>query len=353
LLIDYGVVLTPIGLIGLIYWLLYRFRKKPMSRAAHYAFRITLVILSVWGIRVLSAVTRDAFGRLPQLPWVLYVLPVAAASWLLAWACVALVVPEGDSPASRRRIAAAIIFFAAISAAIYGFRENFLMGPARDIQTEAGALRALADGQWAKFDVGLLAAVARNEATPPDVLERLARHKDYSVRIMACYNRVATPGVLVALAQDHTHEIRYCVARHSNTPASLLTEMARDPSPSIRAAVAANASAPVAVFTTLSADSNKYVRQAVAANSAAPVEILAKLIQDEDEITRYSVARNPRTPLDLRMKLARDPAVRIRKALLAAPEVPEELLVLLANDENDDVRRGARYWLERRGLKNK
>jgi len=346
-------VLSPIGLIGLVYWLLSRFRKKPLSRAVHYAFRITMAILSVWGISVLSAVTRDAFGRLPLLPWVFYVLPVAAASWLLTWGCVALVVPEGDSPAFRRRTAAVLMSFAAISAAFYGFRENFLMGPARDIQTEAGALRALADGQWAKFDVGLLAAIARNEATPPDVLERLARHKDYSVRMMVCYNRVATSGALAALAQDRTHEIRYCIAQHTNAPASLLTEMARDPSPNVRTAVAANASAPVAAFTTLSADSSKHVRQAVAANSAAPDEILAKLIQDEDEITRYSVAQNPGTPLDLRLKLARDPAVRVRKALLAVPELPEALLVLLASDENDEVRRGARYWLERRGLTKK
>jgi len=352
-MIDYGLVLAPIGLIALMYWLLFRFRQKPMSRAVHYAFRISIVILSLWGISVLSAVTRDAFGRLPLLPWVFYALPVAAASWLLTWACVALVWPEGDSPAFRRRAAAALMSFAVISAAFYGFRENFLMGPARDVQTEAGALRALADGQWAKYDVGLLTAIARNEAAPPDVLERLARHKDYSVRMMVCYNRVATPGALAALAQDPTDDIRYCVARHANTPANLLAEKARDPSPNVRTAVAANTSAPVAAFTTLSADSSKHVRQAVAANSAAPVEILAKLIQDEDEITRYSVAQNPGTPLDLRLKLARDPAVRVRKALLAVPEVPEALLVLLASDENDEVRRGARYWLERRGLTKK
>lgn len=58
---------------------------------------------------------------------------------------------------------------------------------------------------------------ARDPNTPPDILQTLATHEDYTVRYAVVRNKNTPESILRILAQDKVHDIRLIAAHHHNT----------------------------------------------------------------------------------------------------------------------------------------
>ena len=340
-------IAIPILLLAGPYYLLTRRGRKPMSKAMHVAFRVTLAILLVWGASLLWIVAGgDGWSRLALLPWIFGSIPAALVTMVLTWAIAVFNWPE-DSPGTlRRRVALSVLGLATLAGSMYVYRDAMVYGPASSIQTEAADLHRLADSVWAKYDISVLTKIAYNSEAPADLLQRLAQHADYNVRITVCNNRRTPAQVLELLAEDRELYTRYCVAAHGNASPDLLTRFASDPDESLRYVVASNANTPVPILAQLGDDEKSPVRMQVAANKSTNAETLAKLWRDENEVTRAYVARHPNTPGSLRLQMVNDPSTEVRRALLGMPSDDLEMLALLARDPDERIRKSAQYKIQ-------
>lgn len=345
---DFAFIGIPILVVALSYALLSRRRKKPLTRAVHYAFRISLAILLVWAAKLIWIVgSGDGWSRLVLLDWVFSAIPVAVVSWLLAWSLVALFLPEGSSPVLRRRVAIAIIGMVVLATSFHAYRENLVYTPAANVNTEETELRRLADSLWAKYDVEVPKKIAFNAATPVDLLARLAKHPQYGVRINVCNNRQTPASVLELLSGDRTLYTRYCVAEHPNASASLLARFASDPDESLRYSVAGNRNTPGEVLDRLSRDARDSIRIRVAGNPATLQATVDRLSRDRTTKVREFAARHANLSREARFMLAGDPSVEVRQGLLNVAREDPELLTRLSQDEDENIQRIAKFYLQR------
>lgn len=345
---DFATLGIPILLVALAYALLYRRRKKPLTRAAHYAFRISLAILLVWAAKLIWVVgSGDGWSRLVLMSWFVRVVPVTVVSWMLVWSLVALILPEGPSPAMRRRVAIAILGLMVLVTSFHVYRENLIYAPAASMNTEEAELRRLADSMWAKYDDEVPKKIAFNAATPVDLLTRLAQHSQYGVRINVCNNRQTPAPVLELLADDRTLYTRYCIAAHPNASTSLLARFASDPDESLRYVVAGNRNTPGEVLDRLSQDARDNIRVQVAGNPAAEQATVDRLSRDRATKVREFAAHHENLSREARFVLARDPSVDVRRGVLSVAMEDPELLMLLSQDEDENIQRSAKYYLQR------
>jgi uncharacterized protein (DUF2336 family)/transcriptional regulator with XRE-family HTH domain len=184
-------------------------------------------------------------------------------------------------------------------------------------------------------------AVAKNTATPPDMLTKLAGDKDEVTRIYVAKNTSTPPDVLTKLAGDKYEEVRYYVAKNTATPPDMLTKLAGDKDEVTRIFVAENTATPPAVLKKLADDKDEQVRRYVAENTATPPAVLKKLADDEDRDVRRAVAENTSTPPDVLTKLAGDKDVVVRRYVAENKSTPPAVLTKLAGDKYNDVRRYA------------
>lgn len=86
-------------------------------------------------------------------------------------------------------------------------------------------------------------AIARDRATPQEVLQGLSHSLFEEVRQAVASNPSSPADVLSALSVDNAPDVRRAIAANSRTPPEDLDEMSKDPLEEIRAAIAANESA--------------------------------------------------------------------------------------------------------------
>jgi hypothetical protein len=161
-------------------------------------------------------------------------------------------------------------------------------------------------------DTSVRANVASNLSTPLSVLAGLARDEDGTVRRSVALNRNASVDILTSLAGDRDVWVRDPVAFHPTTPAHILERLAGDPSTVVRRRVARRADTPQAVLERLATDSERFVRNDLAYNRSAPAAALVQLAQDDFSGTRRGVAFNPNTPSDILNQLTADPDDLVR-----------------------------------------
>lgn len=339
---------APIVLVGLPYYLLQRFRKTPLSIAAHAAFRITLAIQLVWAAFTLWTVaTGDGWSRLLLLVWLVEVVPVSAGSLVLVWSVSYLALVREASRPVGRYAASAVIVVSALVAAAWLYRENALLGKAANMNTSEVELRELSGSVLANHDRKTLEALAFNESTPADVLEQLARHPEYTVRVKVCNNRQAPPHVLEILSHDEVLYTRPCVAHHPNAAPELLARLAQDAKFDVRYRAAQNPATPVESLRLLAREDNQSLRRGMADNPSLPLDVVQSFADDKDEIVRGYAVRHPNATRAIRLKGASDPAKQVRQAALTVSADDAEILEILSRDEDRNIRLSAKHRLER------
>lgn len=155
---------------------------------------------------------------------------------------------------------------------------------------------------------------AKNRATPPDILQRLAIDP-------------AQPAV-----------VRTFAAKNPGTPATALLSLAMGGDKSLRAAVLRNPSTPAGALDQLAAAPEVDFRRRVAGNRNTPPGTLARLAQDADEEVRTKVALNPATDLTTLKALAADPSEGVRRGVAQRAGCPFEVLAQLCRDQSAHVR---------------
>lgn len=363
---DFFVTAAPIAIIGAIYYLVARFRRRGLSRRVHVAFVVTLTILMIWGAYLLVMVaTGGGFSRLIYFDWATYFLPVTIGSFSLGWSVVTLWdfrTQSGDVAVraiSRVQafMALIIVALAMIALSGYGYREHQL-GVASNNNIAPERLRTLYHSRFASLDGQVAKRLAVNTATPVDVLQQLAVHDDINVRARVCRHPATPLSVLSVFANGEEQPLRSCVPMHSNASTALLAQLAGDESTNVRQAVAQNPATPPELLLKLSHDSQHYVLTTLVHNKATPAAALAILATSSEKNVRILVAARPDLPLQQQLLLAEDKLSIVRGGLLSKRVVPREVLAKLKNDPDKMIRRrvqeGYDYYerLERLGGKN-
>ncbi len=162
-----------------------------------------------------------------------------------------------------------------------------------------------------------LPQLARNPATPTDVLEILACYPSDDVRANVALNKGAPPSVLEKLVNDESRSYvvgisvgvlaRATLAEHPQTTGDRLMDLGHDSSAKVREAAARNLNAPFALLAELSKDSDSEVRRdawvTMGRSPQTPVSKLGALAEHSDHAVWAAVASNPNTPLPLVAKL--------------------------------------------------
>ena len=192
---------------------------------------------------------------------------------------------------------------------------------ARNMATPAEVLERLAD------DPAAWEGVAGNEATPAEVLKRLADNSCWMVRLMVAMNTSAPPKVLEQLANDPAKLVRWGVTVNIAAPPEVqaqladevLAQLADDDDEEEQERLAGKAATTKAVdnadietrlgkakdpmtlpevLERLVNDTDKRVRGGVARNVAAQAKVLAQLVHDPDAYVRRQMIHNPNTLLE-------------------------------------------------------
>ena len=181
-------------------------------------------------------------------------------------------------------------------------------------------------------------SLAENASVPRELLERVTKHAETSIRGAAAENANTAPELLRLLAEDEDSDVRASVARNPNTPPELLGSLAADGISYVRRAVIENENAPPELMRRLAEDEDSYVRAAVAENEITPLELLRRLAEDEASYVRAAIAGNEITPSELLERLATDESREVRIAVAERANASAELLRRLAEDQDSDVR---------------
>jgi len=205
-------------------------------------------------------------------------------------------------------------------------------------------------------------AVVDNWSCPVQVLDRLSRDRDESVRTSVV--RRAPAGWLGRLARDASQAVRIAVAYHPECPPRLLAQLGTDSQPDVRQAAvqhpacppetvahiatsrgtehqlaaAKHPNCPSGVLAVLATARDWKVREAAAANDNCPPETLAGLSRDNSKNVRGATAGNRRCPLPVLRALSRDKHPHVLWAAANNPASTPEILVALSDNHNDDVR---------------
>ncbi|MDR0379246.1 MAG: DUF2336 domain-containing protein [Candidatus Accumulibacter sp.] len=183
--------------------------------------------------------------------------------------------------------------------------------------------------------------VAENRRTPLAVLKKLARDEIWWVRDEVA-SHIHDSALLTLLAQDEDCHVRRNVARNEHTPPTVLETLADDTDEDVIEAVADNERTTTAVLARLAMHVNQSVRCNVALNEATPRDVLMQLAGDADAKVRRYVARAPHTPRAVLEILAHDPEALVWRATLKNESLPRELAEMLNQRLAEETARIAR-----------
>jgi len=196
---------------------------------------------------------------------------------------------------------------------------------------------------------GVVCVVAEHAGLPADLARRLAAHPDLRIRDALARNAATPPDVLAVLLADGgsppvercnrcedlaegcgDHEagvqrLRMAALQNPSTPAAGLDRFPGSPDIWVRATLAGRPELSDDAYRRLAADRDSRVRREAAANPAVGEALIRALAADPDRSVRNAVAANPALPMSLLKQLA--PAVRMGTELWPriAAASPEEL----------------------------
>jgi len=213
-----------------------------------------------------------------------------------------------------------------------GVRQNVAFHPATPPNIRTEVLTALAEDK----DIEVRCHIATFSDSPM-ILTMLAKDKDIEVRSVVAKNHASPADVLAALAKSKNDFVRENVAKNPSTASHVLSQLSKDDAKSVREKVAENPSTPIDVLSQLSRDDATDIRLQVARNPATSIEIRSSLAHDESKLVRRNVAFNHATPREALSLLAKDEDPDVRKAIAGNPSTPIAVLSHLAKDEDDRV----------------
>lgn len=213
----------------------------------------------------------------------------------------------------------------------------------------------------------ILTYIARNPATPVEVLTMLAKHKSPIIKTLTAGNPSTPSKLLDVLGKDKTWEVRQQVAfnpatskktinllikdvdtnvsntalTHPKTDARMLLEgLGENPDlPKIRAACR-NKNLPAENMLKWSQHHSVSVQAAIASNPSTPKNILYALSQTDNSTIQAAIAGNISIPADLALILS-NPVheLNVRANLSENPNINEHVATLLLVDPSPMVRR--------------
>jgi predicted RNA-binding protein YlxR (DUF448 family) len=152
--------------------------------------------------------------------------------------------------------------------------------------------------------------IASDHRTAPELLARLAKSDDDSVRFAVAYSEAASARTLWELSR-HPYTC-HAVAANESTPARCLEELAGHHDGDIRLKVARNRSTSSRALRKLARDKNIRIRMAVACHLATPPAALAELACSEDSSIRWHVVVNDAIPPKVLLRLVNDEDESVR-----------------------------------------
>jgi Leucine rich repeat variant len=189
------------------------------------------------------------------------------------------------------------------------------------------------------------AQVARNPATPVDVLAILAEDPDYKVRVQVARNSATPIDILAVLANDVYYEdvykdliykVRVAVAENPATPVNILRKLSKEPS--CFCSVGRNPNTPIEILEEFVDRNNSDTSTAMTSNPSTPGHVLAKIAYiypHEIDHKIDSIARHPNTlpeTLALLSTYTGNNAARIRMSVAGNLNASPDTLVDLAAD---------------------
>jgi uncharacterized protein (UPF0147 family) len=179
--------------------------------------------------------------------------------------------------------------------------------------------------------------------------------------------------VLMALSDAPSREVRALVAANPSTSLSIFKKLINDTEPAVRQYIAGNPKTPHAILVQLKNDPDKTVQWGLprnpnwsadeirqmydekatspmifASNPGTPIDILEELSLSNDYNVRTSLANNPSINKSIVRRLVQDQRPSVRIMLTYNEATSLETLKDLTQDPDQNVKRYAVDWLNRR-----
>lgn len=142
-------------------------------------------------------------------------------------------------------------------------------------------------------------------------------------------NRLNSSYGLAQIVETGDQNTKIIAAGSKKTPIPILEQLAKDRDATIRQVVCQNPNLPLPILLNLTQDENLNVRLILVRNRSSQIEILKRLAQDESELVRVEVARNKNTPVEILTQLVQDSSISVCKALTGNQNTPVEVLEFL------------------------
>ena len=163
-----------------------------------------------------------------------------------------------------------------------------------------------------------LQKIAKNPATPPELLDELSRDSDYETQKNVASNPNTPITTLIYLAKRTKgfEPILYRIIRNPSTPDSLIKDL---------------------IDGKLGFDLTFDLIQYLLKSERAPIDFLIDKSKSKNFVYREQVAGNPRTPPEILLNLANDDVYYVIRKLVKNPNTPSEALkIILETSDADD-----------------
>lgn len=322
-----ALLLSPVALIGyaVLVRRCLRRRTSPAPQPARTAMTAGTAALVAFPLALLFLAWRVLSDRSSTAAVALFVVPTLAAAaaglvfgWVWSIRVLLRALPKGGGRQPGPLLVALGILVSNLWLTTVIARQEWLLRQGSAPQASPGELRALAARSAIRRDPLVLAALAANPSTPPDVLSNLAGSDAPELA------RVPRPWLskLLLRSAGEPQSVLSLLARNPATPAAALARLASNPEASVRAAVALRQDTPPDVLARLARDPEPAVRLTVAANRSTAPSVLEALARDRDADTRIFVATNPNVPVSALDLLAHDPDEKVRTYAARALQNP-------------------------------
>ena len=347
-------------LLFIVLWIMLAWlHKAPLKTSTHFSFAITLITLIGFGLWTMTSLNSGGFSGLVIYGWMVYGVPVAVVTYLLAVSFFTLarsvqlwrlkeskeVIARGVPP-SRAKTLGSLVFVVLILISGLGyFYVEYLESQLRKQQLTETDIRDYYHNPMVRLLPDLRASLGRHHSTPLDILAKLFDDSNKNVWWTACMNNKATHELLLQASKSSWPNHKECVLANSNAPVELLRAWAGNDNERIRRYIARHKNTPPDILLILSRDNSLSVQGSVAINQAAPGEALTWLATSDNPLLRGNVARHTNTPVSVLEQLAKDSDPKVRLAVLLKPPKPLHIIEMMLNDTDKEVRAMAKRRL--------
>ncbi|MEH1949844.1 MAG: hypothetical protein V7K77_23260 [Nostoc sp.] len=142
-------------------------------------------------------------------------------------------------------------------------------------------------------------------------------------------NRLNSSYGLAQIVETGDQNTKIIAAGSKKTPIPILEQLAKDSDATIRQVVCQNPNLPLPILLDLTQDENVNVRLILVRHRSSQIEILKRLAQDESDWVRAEIAGNKNTPVEILTQLAQDSSRRVCEKLTGNQNTPVEVLEFL------------------------